>query len=111
MAYLHPEQLLRHTLPDSRSRRRRSHELPHGIAVCLVGQAGVEFRQSLAQGPGEHHLPVRCPAQKAIRTEVPVVAGIDRLPAKFLLEVFGRVLLNAPHNRLAMERNGIASPS
>ena len=57
-------------------------DLPHGVVVGGIGQAGVQFHQLLAQDSGQHHLAVRGPAQQAVRPEVLVVVGVDRLPAE-----------------------------
>ena len=52
-------------------------DLAQGVIVGGIGQAGVKFHQLLAQDACQDHLPVRGPAQQAVRPEVLIVVGIN----------------------------------
>ena len=67
-------------------------DLPQGVVVGGVGQAGVEFCQLLAQSASQHYLAVRGPAQQTVGAEVLLVEGVDRLPAETLQVVGGGLL-------------------
>ena len=69
-------------------------DLPHGIVVGRIRQAGIQGHQLLAQRAGQHHLAVGRPPQQAVRPEVLVVIGIHRLPAKLSLQILGSCLLD-----------------
>lgn len=59
--------------------------------VGRVGQARV---QRGLQRPRQYHLPVRRPAQQAVRPEVLAGVGVGRSPAELLLKIGGGGLLD-----------------
>ena len=52
------------------------------VVVGVLGQAGVELHELELEIAGEHHFPVRGPAERALGTEGLLVVGVDRLPAE-----------------------------
>ena len=79
---------------DGRLCRDSRRDAPHGVVVRLPGQTRVQRRQPLPQPAGEHHFAVGRATEEAVRAEVFLVVGVDRIPAELLLQVVGRRLLH-----------------